>query len=334
MLFSDLSLSAESLAGLKKNNFVQPTEVQEATLNHSLEGNDCLVTAPTGSGKTLCFVITILEKLKKQSWTQLDGLGALVVCPTRELALQIFQVFASIGHHSFSCGLLIGGKDYSEESKRITRLNIIICTPGRLLHHLDQTPTFTLDNLQIVVLDEADRILDLGFKKTMDNIIQNLPKTRQTLLFSATLSSAVNDLARLSLSNPQTVNLDSQINLVQKYSIVELHDKLNVLWSFLKTHLKSKIIIFVTSINQVKYLIQTFSTLAPGIPLLSLHGKQSQAKRMAVYQAFGRKKFAALFCTDVAARGLDFAGVDWVVQLDCPEDADTYLHRVGRYVVL
>ncbi|KAI8819089.1 P-loop containing nucleoside triphosphate hydrolase protein [Fimicolochytrium jonesii] len=335
--FSQLPLSSKTAEGLNKANFVEMTEVQRGTLPHSLCGRDVLGAAKTGSGKTLAFLIPILESLHRAKWTQMDGVGALVISPTRELALQIFEVLKKIGkNHTYSAGLLIGGKDLKSEQDRVNKMNILVCTPGRLLQHMDQTPDFSCDNLRVLVLDEADRVLDMGFERTLNAIVANLPKDRQTLLFSATQTKSVRDLARLSLKDPEYVSVHEQAEsatpkqLVQKYLVCNLPDKLDILFSFLKSHLKSKIIVFVSSCKQVRFVHETFCKMQPGIVLNCLHGKQKQAKRMAIFEQFCRKKAICLIATDIAARGLDFPAVDWVIQLDCPEDAATYIHRVGR----
>lgn len=188
------------------------------------------------------------------------------------------------------------------------------------------------------VLDEADRILDMGFQRTLTALLEHLPKSRQTLLFSATQTQSVTDLARLSLKDPAQIGIEtsplSQSFLPQKleqhYLVVELDKKLDVLWSFIKTHLQSKMIVFMSCCNQVRFVFETFCKMHPGVPLLQLQGKQKQTARLTMYQKFTTTSHAILFATDIAARGLDFPSVDWVVQLDAPEDADTYIHRVGR----
>ncbi|KAJ3297434.1 ATP-dependent RNA helicase dbp4 [Borealophlyctis nickersoniae] len=336
-LFSQLPICQRTARGLSKASYVELTDIQRASLPFSLCGRDVLGAAKTGSGKTLAFLIPVLECLFRAKWSQLDGLGALIISPTRELALQIFEVLRKVGKlHSFSAGLLIGGKDLKAEQERVSRMNILVCTPGRLLQHMDQTPDFSCDNLQLLVLDEADRILDCGFEKTLNAIVANLPKTRQTLLFSATQTKSVRDLARLSLKDPEyvavheTAEHSTPTNLVQKYMVCELPQKLDILYSFVKTHLKQKIIVFVSSCKQVRFIHETFCKMQPGIVLMCLHGKQKQAKRMAIFEQFCRKTSVCLIATDIAARGLDFPAVDWVIQLDCPEDAATYIHRVGR----
>uniref|UniRef100_A0AAR2L6P7 ATP-dependent RNA helicase n=1 Tax=Pygocentrus nattereri TaxID=42514 RepID=A0AAR2L6P7_PYGNA len=279
----------------------------------------------------------VLECLYRQQWTAVDGLGALIISPTRELAYQTFEVLRKVGkNHDFSAGLVIGGKDLKDESLKIHRTNIIICTPGRLLQHMDENSSFHASDLHMLVLDEADRILDMGFADTVNAIVENLPKTRQTLLFSATQTKSVKDLARLSLKNPEYVWVHEQAKfstpatLEQSYVVCELHQKVNMLFSFLRSHLQKKIIVFFACCKEVQYLFRVFCRLRPGISVLALHGKQQQMKRVEVYNEFVRKKAAVLFATDIAARGLDFPAVNWVVQFDCPEDANTYIHRVGR----
>ena len=237
-------------------------------------------------------------------------------------------------NHDFSAGLIIGGKHLKHEAGRIN--NILVCTPGRLLQHMDETICFHATNLQMLVLDEADRILDMGFAETMNAIIENLPKKHQTLLFSATQTKSVKDLAYLSLKNPEYVwvhekaKYSTPATLEQNYIVCELQQKISVLYSFLRSHLKKKSIVFFSSCKEVQYLYRVFCLLHPGVSILALHGRQQQMRRMEVYNEFVRKRAAVLFATDIAARGLDFPAVNWVLQFDCPEDANTYIHRAGR----
>ena len=335
--FSDLPLSKRTQDGLRDTGYVTPTDIQREAIPLALQGKDVLGAAKTGSGKTLAFLVPVLERLWCERWTPDDGIGTLVISPTRELAYQSFEVLRRIGsHHDFSAGLVIGGKSLQEEQSCIQRTNIVVCTPGRLLQHMDETPDFHCSSLQLLVMDEADRILDLGFQRTINAIIQNLPPKRQTLLFSATQTKSVRDLARLSLKDPEyvAVHEHSQSStpqrLAQSYIVVDLPDKLNTLFSFIKSHLSFKMIVFMSSCKQVKFTYEAFCRLRPGVPLMALYGRQKQLKRVGIYNDFCGKKSAVLLCTDVAARGLDFPAVHWVVQLDCPEDANTYIHRVGR----
>uniref|UniRef100_A0A915KRN2 ATP-dependent RNA helicase n=1 Tax=Romanomermis culicivorax TaxID=13658 RepID=A0A915KRN2_ROMCU len=186
------------------------------------------------------------------------------------------------------------------------------------------------------VLDEADRILDLGFKEQINAVVQNLPENRQTLLFSATQTRSVKDLARLSLKDPVYVSVNEHseystpMKLQQSYMVCKEHEKIDLLWSFLRNHLHSRIIIFFSNCKQVRFVYEAFRRLRPGLTVLSLHGSMNQMKRVNVYEEFCSKQHAALFATDVAARGLDFPNVDWVYQFDCPQDATEYIHRSGR----
>jgi len=335
--FADLPLSQPTSSGLEASHFKTLTDIQRKAIPLALKGSDVLGAAKTGSGKTIAFLIPVLENLYRRKWTELDGLGALILSPTRELAIQIFEVLRKIGrHHTFSAGLVIGGKSLQEERERLGKMNILVCTPGRMLQHMDQTSELEIDNLQMLVLDEADRIMDMGFQSTVDAMVEHLPKERQTLLFSATQTKKVSDLARLSLRDPEYVSVHEQASsatpstLQQHYIITPLPEKLDTLWSFIRANLKSKILVFLSSGKQVRFVYESFRHLQPGIPLLHLHGRQKQTARLDITTKFSATKNACLLATDVVARGLDFPAVDWVVQLDCPEDTDTYIHRVGR----
>ncbi|XP_055389043.1 probable ATP-dependent RNA helicase ddx10 [Condylostylus longicornis] len=303
LLFTDLPISSRTLRGLKECQFTRLTPIQSLAIPHSLSGRDVMGEAETGSGKTLAFIIP--QNLYRAKWDSEAGLGALVITPARELASQIFDVLRDVGkHHDFSAACLIGGRFFDQEAKHANSMNIIVATPGRLLQHLDESPGFDCSNLQILVVDEADQLVDMGFSETMENIISQLPdaSARQTLLYSATLSSAVRRLALISLKeSPERISLTGTNHgslvpdrLKQTYSIVNLPDQLSG-------------------------------------RLFELHGRQKQQKRLEVFGEFSSKENAAvLICTDIAARGIDFPAVDWVVQLNCPQDVETYIHRVGR----
>ncbi|KAH8306572.1 hypothetical protein KR018_001088 [Drosophila ironensis] len=350
--FQDLPLSQKTLKALQELKYVHPTAVQRDSIGPALNGKDVLGAAVTGSGKTLAFLIPVLEHLFVNKWSRTDGVAAVVISPTRELAYQIFETLKRVGrHHDFSAGLIIGGKNLKFERTRMDQCNILICTPGRLLQHMDENPLFNVSSLEVLVLDEADRCLDMGFQKTLNSIIENLPPQRQTLLFSATQTNSVADLARLNLQDPVYVGYGKRSTadgeeaatssesaavlavpelLQQSYVVLKLEDKLTMLWSFVKNHLKQKIIVFVASCKQAKYLYEIFCKLRPGVPLLALYGTLHQDRRIAIYENFLKKSHVVMFSTDVASRGLDFPSVNWVVQLDCPEDVAQYIHRAGR----
>ncbi|EFA78287.1 putative RNA helicase [Heterostelium album PN500] len=335
--FKDLPISAKSIQALEWGKFNKMTDIQRAAIPHALCGRDVLGAAKTGSGKTLAFIVPMLELLWRNNWTENDGVGAIILAPTRELAIQIFEVLRIAGKtHSFSAGLIIGGKDVAGEKKKIGTMNILIATPGRLLQHMDETDGFQCSNLQMLILDEADRILDMGFSKSLNAIISNLPKARQTLLFSATQTKSIKDLARLSLKDPEYISVydkdqvSTPKNLQQTICVTALDKKIDLLYSFIKTHLTSKTIVFLSTCKQVRFMYEMFKLCNPGCRLFQLHGKMKQWTRLEVFQNFSHFSEGTLFATDVAARGLDFPEVDWVVQMDCPEDIQTYIHRVGR----
>eukprot|EP00978_Attheya_sp_CCMP212_P041144 scaffold232183_cov55-Attheya_sp.AAC.1 len=356
--FRALPISLATLRGLEESQFVELTEIQNLCLPHALAGRDILGAARTGSGKTLAFLVPLLETLYRSFHS--DGPGAIVLSPTRELALQIFAVLRKIGsHHAFSAGLLVGGKsEFRIEQAHVGSTHILIATPGRLLQHLEQTPDLDTSQLKILVLDEADRILDMGFRDQLVRILDYLPAgrgnrtistsqepnsqyhdgTRQTLLFSATQTKRVADLAALSLNKPEYIGVYDKAkmttppNLQQSLVVVPLEHKLNAIYSFIRSHLKSRIIVFMASCSQVRHAWDVFCSLQPGLSVLALHGKMAQERRTQIYFDFIQKRpqGTVLFATDVAARGLDFPDVDWVVQADAPEDVDMYIHRVGR----
>ncbi|KAL6708510.1 ATP-dependent RNA helicase dbp4 [Coniothyrium glycines] len=337
--FNDLPLSDPTKQGLKSSHFAVMTDVQAKAIPLALQGHDILGAAKTGSGKTLSFLIPVLENLYRLQHVGPDaGLGALILSPTRELAIQIFDVLRKIGKHGhmFAAGLLIGGKSLEDERQALTKMNILVATPGRMLQHLSQTAAFSVDDLKMLVLDEADRILDMGFQRDVDAILEYLPKERQTLLFSATQSKKVSDLARLSLQDPEYVSVHAEDNsatpkgLTQNYIICPIEEKLDTLWGFIQASKKSKILCFFSSAKTVRFVYESFRHMQPGIPLLHIHGRQKQGARLDTTAKFSAAKHSCLFATDVAARGLDFPAVDFVIQVDCPDDVDTYIHRVGR----
>lgn len=336
--FSELPISKITIRGLDENKWTSMTPIQRAAIPHILAGRDVLGTALTGSGKSLAFLVPILENLYREKWSSMDGLGCLIIIPTRELGMQLFDTLTKVGrYHGFSAGLIIGGKDIEFEKKNISSMNILVATPGRLLQHLQQTADFALDYLKMLVIDEADRILEMGFQDTINSVLEYLPPHRQTLLFSATLSKSIQSLSRLSLKEYEYINvlpnqedIATKKKLIQYYTEIDLGNKLNLLFSFIKSHLKQKTIVFLSSCKQVRFVYESFKILHPGVQIMEIHGKQKQAKRTAIYFSFLEKTEAVLFSTDIASRGLDFPSVNWVVQVDCPDDVDNYIHRVGR----
>ncbi|XP_018009399.1 probable ATP-dependent RNA helicase DDX10 [Hyalella azteca] len=335
--FSQVPLSTPTFKGLKSCGYVEPTLVQKITLPHSLKGRDVIGEAKTGSGKTLAFVIPVMELLHRECWTARNGMGALIITPTRELALQIHEVIKPLAlQHQLSSALVVGGKDLALEWHHIGSMNIVVCTPGRLFHLMTECPNFDWDSLKILVLDEADLCLSMGFSDKMNTILLQLPKPRQTLLFSATQTRDVLSLARAGCTDPVTCSLhensttSTPLTLTQCYTICEAHDKFSFLYSFLTNFKKQKILVFLSTCKQAKFYGIAMAMLKLPMKILFLHGDMKQRRRSVIYDTFKAESKIVMLATDVASRGLDFTGVDWVVQLDCPEDVTTYIHRVGR----
>lgn len=337
--FSDLKLSQPTLKGIEDMGFKNMTEVQARTIPPLLAGKDVLGAAKTGSGKTLAFLIPAIELLYSLKFKPRNGTGAIIVTPTRELALQIFGVARELmAHHSQTLGIVIGGANRREEAEKLAKgVNLIVATPGRLLDHLQNTQGFIFKNLKTLIFDEADRILEIGFEDEIRQIVKILPnEDRQTMLFSATQTTKVDDLARAALKKaPVYINVRSAQDsatvsgLEQGYVVCDSDKRFLLLFSFLRRNLrKKKIIVFFSSCNCVKYFSELLNYI--DIPALSLHGKQKQQKRTNTFFEFCNAKRGILLSTDVAARGLDIPDVDWIIQYDPPDDPRDYIHRVGR----
>lgn len=337
--FDELALSEPTTTALASLGFTHMTEVQARSLPHGLAGRDVLGAARTGSGKTLAFVIPIVELLHRVKWTNRHGTGAVIIAPTRELAMQIYGVVRDVcaSHHSQTHGVIMGGANRRTEADALVRgVSIVVATPGRLLDHLQNTRGFVTKNLQMLVIDEADRCLEVGFEEEMVQIIKKLPLTRQTMLFSATQTTKVEDLVRVSFKNkPVYVGVDDRRvtatvgGLEQGYVVVPSERRFLLLFTFLKKNLgKKKVIVFMSSCSAVKFYAELLNFV--DIPVMDLHGRQKQTKRTSTFYEFSKADSAVLICTDVAARGLDIPAVDWIVQFDPPDDPRDYIHRVGR----
>ncbi|MCJ1290810.1 ATP-dependent RNA helicase [Xylographa carneopallida] len=336
--FSDLNLSSKTMQAIEDMKFESMTKIQQRGIPPLMAGRDVLGAAKTGSGKTLAFLIPAVEMLSALRFKPRNGTGVIVVSPTRELALQIFGVARELmAHHSQTYGIVIGGANRRAEAEKLAKgVNLLIATPGRLLDHLQNTQGFIYKNIKALIIDEADRILEVGFEDEMKQIIKVLPKDeRQTMLFSATQTTKVEDLARISLRpGPLYINVDHQKEhstvegLEQGYVVCDSDKRFLLLFSFLKRNLKKKIIVFFSSCNCVTYHSELLNYI--DLPVLDLHGKQKQQKRTNTFFEFCNAKQGTLICTDVAARGLDIPAVDWIVQFDPPDDPRDYIHRVGR----
>ena len=311
--FRDLNLSSKTMQAIDDMKFTEMTEIQRRGILPLMAGKDVLGAAKTGSGKTLAFLVPAVEMLHALRFKPRNGTGVIVVSPTRELALQIFGVARELmSHHSQTYGIVIGGANRRAEAEKLQKgVNLIIATPGRLLDHLQNTQGFVYKNIKALVIDEADRILEVGFEDEMRQIVKMLPRDeRQTMLFSATQTTKVEDLARISLRpGPLYINVDHEKEhstvegLEQGYVICDSDKRFLLLFSFLKRNLKKKVIVFFSSCNCVKYHSELLNYI--DLPVLDLHGKQKQQKRTNTFFEFCNAKQGTLICTDVAARGLD-----------------------------
>ncbi|UJR10738.1 hypothetical protein I4U23_014926 [Adineta vaga] len=334
---SERGVSDSTIKAINEMKLTTMTEIQAKSIGPLLEGRDLLASAKTGSGKTLAFLIPVVELMYKLRFMPRNGTGAIIISPTRELAMQTYSVLKELlAYHHHTYGLIMGGTGRQDEVKRLTKgVNIIVATPGRLLDHLQNTKDFMYKNLQCLVIDEADRILDIGFEEEMKQIIQLLPKRRQTMLFSATQTRRTEDLAKISLKKePLYVGVDDASDqatvegLEQGYVVVPQDKRFLLLFTFLKKNQKKKMMVFFSSCMAVKYYNELLNYI--DIPVLSIHGKQKQAKRTHTFFEFCNAETGILLCTDVAARGLDIPAVDWIIQFDPPDDPKEYIHRVGR----
>ncbi|CAA7264714.1 unnamed protein product [Cyclocybe aegerita] len=336
--FSTLDLSEPTTRALTEMGMSTMTPVQAKSIPVLLAGKDVLGAARTGTGKTLAFLVPAIELLHRLKFKPMNGTGVIIITPTRELALQIFGVARDLmKYHSQTFGIVIGGANRrAEEEKLVKGVNLLVATPGRLWDHLRDTKGFVRRNLKALVIDEADRILEIGFEQQMKDIIAMLPKDeRQTMLFSATQTTKVTDLARISLRpGPVHIDVDKEEStstvstLSQGYVVCPSERRFLLLFTFLKKNLKKKVIVFFSSCNSVKYHSELLNYI--DVPVLDLHGKQKQQKRTNTFFEFINAENGILLCTDVAARGLDIPRVDYIVQYDPPDDPRDYIHRVGR----
>ncbi|KAG2181523.1 hypothetical protein INT44_008338 [Umbelopsis vinacea] len=337
MEFEKLDCSDATKNAVKDMGFTSMTEVQARTIPPLMAGRDVLGAAKTGSGKTVAFLIPAIEMLSKLKFKPRNGTGVIIVSPTRELALQIFGVAKDLlKYHQQTFGIVIGGANRKAEADKLIKgVNLLVATPGRLLDHLQNTKGFVFKNLKALVIDEADRILEIGFEDEMKQIIKILPNERQTMLFSATQTTKVEDLARISLKKgPLYINVDERKDtstaegLEQGYVVCNSDARFLLLFTFLRKNLKKKVIVFFSSCNSVKYHAELMNYI--DVPVLDLHGRQKQQKRTNTFFEFCNAEKGILLCTDVAARGLDIPAVDWIIQFDPPDDPRDYIHRVGR----
>ncbi|RLV91588.1 ATP-dependent rRNA helicase RRP3 [Spathaspora sp. JA1] len=328
--FSELKLVPELLESIQAMKFTKPTPIQSEAIPHALEGKDIIGLAQTGSGKTAAFAIPILQAL----WEAQQPYFALVLAPTRELAFQIKETFDALGS---TMGLrsvcIVGGMDMMDQARDLMRKpHVIVATPGRIMDHLETTKGFKLKDLKYLVMDEADRLLDMDFGPALDKILKIIPIKRTTYLFSATMTNKIEKLQRASLHNPVRVAVSSKYqtadNLVQSMMLVHDGYKNTILIHLLSEHEGKLIIVFTRTVAHAQRTALLCRIL--GFNAVPLHGQLSQAQRLGSLNKFKSRSANILVATDVAARGLDIPSVDLVINYDIPTESKAYIHRVGR----
>jgi len=336
--FLGMSISRPILKALTSLGFHQPTPIQAATIPVALLGKDVVGGAVTGSGKTAAFIIPMLERLLyREKGKSVAVTRCLVLVPTRELAVQCFDVGTKLATHTdIRFCLIVGGLSIkSQEAALRTRPDIIIATPGRLIDHIHNSHSFTLDALDILVLDEADRMLSDGFADELAEIIKSCPPSRQTMLFSATMTDSVDELVKVSLNHPVRLFVDPKRSiargLLQEFVRVRAGkepERSALLVALCKRTFKSNVIIFFRSKKLAHQMRIVFGLL--GLKCEELHGDLSQEQRLKALHQFRGGSVDFLMATDLASRGLDIKGVETVINYDMPGQLAQYLHRVGR----
>jgi ATP-dependent RNA helicase RhlE len=327
--FADFTISETLKKRIASLNFVTPTPVQEGAIPPALEGKDVLATAQTGTGKTLSFLIPILEKLAK---IESRSATALILLPTRELAMQVEVAFRSLNTNpANTVALVVGGMAEGPQLQTIRRgARVIVATPGRLEDYLDRK-LVKLDQVQILVLDEVDRMLDMGFKPAIRRIASCLPLSRQTLCYSATLDAQIREVVREYMSDPVRIEIGSVLKPSENVELqtfeVEQDKKLELLEHLLESG-EGSFLVFVRTKHGADRVASRL--VRSGHSATQIHGDRSQAQRNQALKSFSEGRHRILVATDVAARGIDVKHVAHVVNYDIPKVAEDFVHRIGR----
>jgi len=335
MRFTDYNISEELKTSIGKLGFKRPTDIQFKTIPHILKGEDVLAIAQTGTGKTAAFAIPIIEKLhvKKKSQTRKDGIKALVMVPTRELAIQINEVFNDISQNtrvkSYS---VFGGVEQGPQIQRLEKgIDVLVSTPGRMFDLVSQG-YIKLNRIDTLVLDEADHMLDLGFIKDIRDLLKFLPKQRQTLFFSATIDAEIKKLAYSLVTNPIRIQISPKDpvskNVDHSVVFVEMDDKRYFLERLIKNNPDAKVLTFTRTKIRAERVLKAMERV--GIKAVNIHGEKTQEERNFAMNVFKKGDVKLMIATDVSARGIDIPNVDFVVNYDLPEQTENYVHRVGR----
>jgi ATP-dependent RNA helicase RhlB len=333
--FDEFPLPPEILSGLADAGFTHCTPIQAQTLPVSLHGQDVAGQAQTGTGKTGAFLVTIFARLLSLTDREPGLPGALIVAPTRELALQIHEEALVLGGHAgFKIAQVIGGIDYQKQAEILKEgVDIVICTPGRIIDYFKQG-IFKTDGIKIVVIDEADRLLDLGFAKDMRYILKKLPRydKRQSMLFSATLSYRVLELTYEYMNLPEFISVTPEEVTVEGIEQLLFHvgreHKLPLLLGMLGREDWTRVLIFVNTKAGVDWLSQKLK--GNGLPAEGITGDLHQRKRLKLMENFKNGRTKILVATDVASRGIHVEDISHVINYDIPQDAENYVHRIGR----
>lgn len=332
MNFSDLHLIDPIAKALQEEGYTQPTPIQQKSIPHILEGKDLLGTAQTGTGKTAAFAIPILQNLTKQT-SRSKHIKALILTPTRELAIQIEESFKAYGRHLPLRTLVIFGgvKQGAQEQALKKGVDILVATPGRLLDFIGQG-LISLKTLDIFVLDEADRMLDMGFVYDVKRIIKLLPSKRQTLFFSATFPEEISNLAKSMLTHPVKVEVApvsaTADTIQQKVYFVEKENKLDLLTHILKKDISDAVLVFSRTKHGADKIARKLQK--EKISAEAIHGNKSQNQRQNALNNFKSGKTRVLVATDIAARGIDIDELKYVVNYELSDVSETYVHRIGR----
>ncbi|XP_068633244.1 ATP-dependent RNA helicase DDX47 [Battus philenor] len=328
--FKDLGIVDVLCEACEELKWKHPSKIQKESIPIALQGKDIIGLAETGSGKTGAFALPILQALLENP----QRYFALILTPTRELAFQISEQFEALGASiGVKCAVIVGGMDMVAQALMLSKKpHIIIATPGRLVDHLENTKGFNLKALKFLVMDEADRILNMDFEVEVDKILRVIPRERRTYLFSATMTKKVQKLQRASLQDPVKIEVSTKYQTVEKlqqyYLFIPLKYKDVYLVHILNELSGNSFIVFVSTCAGA--LRAALLLRALGVPAVPLHGQMSQQRRLAALAKFKSKARSVLVCTDVASRGLDIPHVDVVVNLDIPLHSKDYIHRVGR----
>jgi superfamily II DNA/RNA helicase len=324
--FRKLGIIEPILKSIKDQNFEKPSEIQEKSIPLIIEGRDVIAGASTGSGKTLAFASGIIKEAIKG-----EGVQALILTPTRELAEQVCDVMKLFSKNKHLRIITVyGGVAINPQIENLEEADVVVGTPGRILDHMYRE-TLKLNRLKILVLDEADRMLDMGFINDVEKIIQGCNKNRQTLLFSATISPEVSRLASKYMKNPVEVSAEAYVDpskLKQVYYDVPDNLKFSLFVYLLKKEEGKLVMVFCNTQRNTDFVANNLRAL--GINALAIHGGYSQDKRSRTMEKFNAQEVSVLVCTDVAARGLDIKGISHIYNYDSPNDSKEYIHRIGR----